>query len=145
MKYLGILILVLAALGMAAFYGYKKTDDESTLFVKESIDAMAQAWDSQAFISRADPGLVQSMNTHGGVSALFAEYSKLGKLKSVDCDLINTAPMEVASKKYLAATYHCNAAYEAGPATIAITVRKGDNQQSWQIYYVKIVGGQSAE
>jgi hypothetical protein len=139
MKYLGILILAIVIFGAYEFHNSKKTEEESTRFVLESIEAISSAWDPRSFVSRADPGLVKSMNDHGGVNALFEKYSTLGKLKrAADCNLINSTTVEMGAQRYLAATYHCSAEFEGGSTMIAITVRKNEDRQAWEIYYMKI-------
>ncbi len=130
----------IAAFGVYSYLGYKEVADQSGYFVGNSLEAFSGTWDPKIFVKRADPGLVQAMNGKGqGVEQIFAVWRTLGKLKKpANCDLMNTATLTVGSERYAAATYHCAAEYDAGPAKIAITVRKGDTKRAWEIYYMKI-------
>ncbi len=137
-----VIVLAVAAMAIVFFLGAgdKGMEQETSGFVTETVEAISHTWDPQELLTRAEPGLIKAMASQGqGVRDLFAVYSKLGALKaSPSCRLKDTAQFKGTADHYVTASYICAAEYANGPGTLLLTVRRGEADSVWRVYYINI-------
>jgi hypothetical protein len=130
--------LVIAALAIAIVYGgylvvrTKALNDDAAQYSEKAIRAMADPWNSEEFVKRAAP---ETMGQGGDkfMPELFAWYSALGKLKSVEkpTGRVGTGAYPGTAIIGTWADYSARAEFEAGPAEIGLILKRvGD---TWQI------------
>jgi hypothetical protein len=135
--------VVLAALIVAIIYGaylIARTNAlarDASEYTEKAIRAMADPWSADEFVKRAAPETLRQ----GGekfMPELFAYYSGLGKLKSLDkpAGRVGSGAYPGTAIKGAWADYSAHAEFDTGPAEISLTLKR--QGAGWQIANIQI-------
>ena len=135
--------VLLAAIVAAILYGGYLVVGTNALardaseYTDKAIRAVADPWSADEFVKRAAPELMRQVSPDF-MPKLFAWYAGLGKLKS-----LGRPAGRVGSGAYPGtaimgkwAEYSAHAEFDAGPADIALTLKK--QGEGWQIVNIQI-------
>jgi hypothetical protein len=128
-----VLLLIVIGVGGLAYLWVQGTgqDTEARLYANNALPPVISSWSLQALRDRASPELLANTKPEQ-LTALFQWFKTLGTLKTLEPCLGQTQlNVNTFSGRTLTGQYSCHAQFQAGEATIQMSLIKRDN--AWRI------------
>lgn len=134
--FLALLVLVGALAGYLSYIG-PRLDASSKAYVDGQIPAIVSGWSGDELLKRAAPELRQVVTDKKQLDQLFANLSRLGKLKHYDGSKGEAnITLTLRQGRVVTASYVASAKFENGPAQIAVRLIRHGSQ--WQLLYFNV-------
>jgi hypothetical protein len=136
LTWIGAATLVLLVVGGAGF-AYMVTrglhmDEEARLYADKAVRPIIEHWNPDALKAQASPSLLANIKPDQ-LASLFVWFQTLGELKTINpCTGQARLDVNTTTGRTLTGQYTCQAQFQAGPATIQLSLIKTQNQ--WRIF-----------